>query len=287
VELESAADELYAKSPEEFLERRTALVAQARADKDRPLATAIAKLRKPTRSAWLVNLLARQAPGDVAALLDIGEALRQAQAELSGPELRRLSQDRQRAVSQLTRRAAELGTEHSYEASEAVQQEIRQTLQAALADEAAAELVRSGRVTQALNYGGFGGIDLGAWTVGAPAGKARGDAAASTEAEAPAEEDQTESAARAERAKLDAARSAWQDAESAASEAEQQAAEATARADSMADELAELRKRVTELESAEQAAREDARKSRHDAGVRRIRANELAATLARLTHASG
>ena len=43
MDLESAVDELYAGSPEDFIERRKALVAQARAAKDRPLATAVGK----------------------------------------------------------------------------------------------------------------------------------------------------------------------------------------------------------------------------------------------------
>jgi hypothetical protein len=91
VQLESAIDQVYAASPDEFMAVRTALVAEARRDGERELAKQIGALRKPTRSAWLINLLARTAPDEVGALLDLGDALREAQANLSGPELRRLS----------------------------------------------------------------------------------------------------------------------------------------------------------------------------------------------------
>ena len=62
MDLAAATAELYAGSPDDFVERRKALAGQARAAKDRALATAIGKLRRPTRSAWLVNLYARRSP---------------------------------------------------------------------------------------------------------------------------------------------------------------------------------------------------------------------------------
>ena len=65
MDLETATDELYALSPDEFIERRQQLVAEARKAQDRELATQIGKLRRPTRSAWLINLLARQEPDEV------------------------------------------------------------------------------------------------------------------------------------------------------------------------------------------------------------------------------
>jgi len=49
-DLEAAARELYALAPEEFVAARTRLVREARAAKDRALATEIGALRKPTRT---------------------------------------------------------------------------------------------------------------------------------------------------------------------------------------------------------------------------------------------
>jgi hypothetical protein len=169
MDLDSVADELYAVAPEEFMPLRTQRAAEAKASGDRALAKEIAKLRKPTRSAWLVNLLAREAAEELESLLDLGDALRAAQQSLSGPDLRRLSAERHRAVDALARQAAAIGAEHGHTATEATRQEVAQTLQAALADSDAAAVVRAGRAVQGISYGGFGTIDLGPVpTLGAP-----------------------------------------------------------------------------------------------------------------------
>ena len=59
--LDDVADRLYAAAPDEFMALRTEQVAAAKAAGDKALAKEIGTLRKPTRSAWLVNLLARAA----------------------------------------------------------------------------------------------------------------------------------------------------------------------------------------------------------------------------------
>ena len=50
-DFEAAVDELYGVPPADFLPRRTALVAQARAAKDKALSARIGKLRKPSAAA--------------------------------------------------------------------------------------------------------------------------------------------------------------------------------------------------------------------------------------------
>ena len=160
MDLESAVDELYGGSPDDFIERRKALVAEARPARIGRWPPPIGALRRPTRSAWLVNLYAREAAEELAPLLDLGEALQAAQRELAGPDLRRLSADRGKALAAATRRAVELGHEHGYDAPEAARLEVTQTLQAALADAEVAEQVRTGTVTQAQAYGGFGPFGL-------------------------------------------------------------------------------------------------------------------------------
>jgi hypothetical protein len=196
VDIDEATAVLYGGSPEDFVVRRTALVTQARATRDRPLAKAIGALRRPTRSAWLVNLLAREAAGELAALLDLGEALQTAQAELAGDDLRRLSRERSRAVAGLSQRAAALGTQHGWTASDAALQEVSQTLQAALADQEVASDVRGGRVAQAASYGGFG---PGGWGSALPtpvesAGSARSESPEAIDA-APADPELPQAAA--------------------------------------------------------------------------------------------
>jgi len=260
VDLESAVDELYAGSPDDFIERRKALVTQARAAKDRALATAVGALRRPTRSAWLVNLYARRAPDELAALLDLGEALQNAQRQLSGPDLRRLSADRGKALAAATRRAVELGHDHGYDAPEAARVEVSQTLQAALADPEVAAQVRAGTVTQAQAYGGFGPFALASPTDGAPPEPKVEPESLEPATEGETDDDEAERRAEAERRTV--AESRLQTAEAALGAAADDAEAATARADELADRVETLRAEIAEAEQEEAEARRQARAAR-------------------------
>lgn len=156
MQLDEVITELYGIPPEEFVQVRTERVKEARTAGDRELGTTIGKLRRPTKSAWLVNLAARELGPDLRSLLDLGEALREAQLNLAGDELRSLSGQRHAAVNALTKRVAELASSRGYQAGDAVLQEVSQTLQAALADPETGAAVRAGCVVQSANYGGFG-----------------------------------------------------------------------------------------------------------------------------------
>lgn len=263
--LAAAADELYGGSPDDFVERRKALVAAARTAKDRALATAIGRLRRPTRSAWLVNLYARRFPDEVSALLGLGAALQAAQQQLSAPDLRRLSAERSAALTAATRRAAALGEDLGYGVSEAVRQEVTQTLQAALTDPEIAAQVRSGIVTEAHSYGGFGVFgstapDVAPTSSGAPSSSAPGS--------------QSETAADQLRAE---AERALEEAEAALSSAAEEAEADTGRADALAERVEALRAGLAVAERAEAEARTRARAARRtvselEAAVRRARA---------------
>lgn len=155
-DLDAVADALYAGDPTDFIARRDTAAAQARQDGDRSLATRIGRLRRPTLSAWAVNLLAREATVELGALLDLGDALAAAQEGLSGPDLRRLSTERNLAVHALSRRAASLAAESGRPLTPAARDEVTATLQAAIADPQIRDLVRTGRLDRARVYSGFG-----------------------------------------------------------------------------------------------------------------------------------
>ena len=91
-----AADRLYGLTLAEFTPARDALVKEHKSDKD--LAAALKKLKKPSLAAWVVNLLVRRDAAQVDQVLVVGEALRQAQADLDGAELRQLTRQRRREV---------------------------------------------------------------------------------------------------------------------------------------------------------------------------------------------
>src|SRR5450755_861763 len=92
--LPAAVAELYASGPEEYIKRRGELASRARAAGDAALAKRIAGLRKPTRSAWVVNQLVRSAPAVTSQLATLGDELRAAQQSLDGAAIRELSLQR-------------------------------------------------------------------------------------------------------------------------------------------------------------------------------------------------
>lgn len=157
-DVEDSADELYGLHPDHFVPRRTELVEQARAVKDKETATAIGALRKPSLGAWLANVLAREAPDEVAALEELGASLRTAQETLSGDALRTLTRRRRELVGALVARARRLARADGVGVGDSVARDLENTIAAALADDGAARAFAAGRLTTALEPGvGFSG----------------------------------------------------------------------------------------------------------------------------------
>jgi hypothetical protein len=152
--VQAAADQLYAADPAEFTDRRSDLVAQARADGDQAAARAIGALRRPTRAAWVVNQLARADPDAVARLGRLGDDLRAAESALDGGKLRELSQTRRKLLGQLTRQA--LDEAGVTDPPDALQQEVTGTLSAALADPQVAARVGQAQLAKSVQPAGFG-----------------------------------------------------------------------------------------------------------------------------------
>jgi hypothetical protein len=154
--LDEAAGELYALPPDEFRTARDERAAQARAAGDKALAREIAALRRPVVSAWLVNMLAREAPGQMGELLALGESLRDAQQALDGDRLRELSTKRRDLTAAMVNEAKRIAARDGRPVSLQVEREVEATLQAALADPEAAAEVSSGRLASPLTYAGLG-----------------------------------------------------------------------------------------------------------------------------------
>ena len=140
--------DLYALPPEEFTAARDAA---AKEDK------ALKALRRPTVAAWVVNTLVRREAGLLQDLLALGRDLAEAQSGRDAEALRELGQQRKQLVTAVTQRAVEVS---GRDVTAAVRLEVEQTLEAALADPASAEAVLTGQLTRALQYAGFGGVDL-------------------------------------------------------------------------------------------------------------------------------
>ncbi|MEW6583005.1 MAG: hypothetical protein AB1416_09615, partial [Actinomycetota bacterium] len=103
-DVEDRIDGVFAGGPEGFTAARDALVRELRAAGDREAAARVAALRRPTRRAAELNVLARERPREVAAVVAAAEALAVAQGRLvdgsgSADELREAAEAEARAVA--------------------------------------------------------------------------------------------------------------------------------------------------------------------------------------------
>jgi hypothetical protein len=154
-ELDEIVRELYVLPPAEFVTARNELVRQARAAGSKDVAERLRQLRRPTRSAWLVNLLASDSAA-MQRLSALGRELRDAQTGLVRTELRNLAEQRRHLIADLLDRAKAHAAEAGVRLTPTVLSEVEATLQAALVDLAGALTIRNGRLVRPLSHSGFG-----------------------------------------------------------------------------------------------------------------------------------
>ena len=149
------AERLYALDPEEFVAARDAAVKALRGDGKRSEAAAVAKLRKPSVAAWVVNRLARDESDLLEALLDAGAKLREVQlAGAAAAELRVAITAEAKALDALMRPAGRIA-ERSGSGRETALARARDTLHAAALDPDLADEVRRGVVVREQQAIGF------------------------------------------------------------------------------------------------------------------------------------
>ncbi len=248
--LADAVDELYDAEPDDFTQRRQELAAAAREAGQSAAAKQIAALRKPTRSAWVVNRLVRADPEVAPRLAALAAELRDGG---DGPRLRDLTTARGRLVDELTRQALQ----DLPAPPAALREEVTATLDAAIADPAVA--ANLGTLVRAAHWAGFGLAPLreGAPAPARPAPKTqKTPPPAPAEAAAERERRRQEKVQLAERALAQADRDA-----DAANVAEQDLANTVRRLESeLADtrqQLAEARRRSYRAESRQRRASEE------------------------------
>lgn len=157
MEFADVARELLLVAPQDFVAERTARQRAARKD-DRALATEIGKLRKPAPAAWVIDLLAHDGALDDA--VDLGPALRKAQADADPDAIRTLRRQRAEVVDALAQAGADLASDAGHPVTPAVLEQVRSTIEAAMADPHAGAAVRSGLLVTALESVGFDAVDL-------------------------------------------------------------------------------------------------------------------------------
>jgi len=142
------ADRLYALPLDEFTRERDAAARRLRQEGRRDEASAVAELRKPVLSAWLVNRLARERRKELRALLTAADRLRRGDAQ---------ADERFReALEQLTRAARELLVADGRDPSDAIVREVATTLRAGAAE--SPERLAEGRLTHPFEPTGFGAM---------------------------------------------------------------------------------------------------------------------------------
>ncbi len=265
--VQDLGDELYALPPAAFTATRDAFVAQARERGDRAEAAELAGMKRPTQGAWLVNLFALRKPAAVAELIDLGEEIRAAQGTVPPTQLRDLSARRRRSLDAALAACTTLATGAGESAPTRAQLgEVETTLAAAMADEAAAQVVRAGRVIKALRYSGFGdgfGATAPARSGGAPPatrGAASGRSATTRPA---ADHDAHQQAAQQQEAmqreallRRAAAQQRLDEAEQALAAADGAERAANAEVDRVTGEIARLRELLEAAQLAARAARQ-------------------------------
>lgn len=309
MDVDAVATRLYRVPPDAFVAERDAAVAQAREAGEKAAATRLSGCRRPTRAAWLTNLLVGAAPDDVEGLLALAPVLADAQRSLDGPALRQVSAHRTKLVGALARRAAGLGREAGQRVDAGLERDVRTVLEAALADPGLAEQVRSGRLVKAERYSGFGPVPSGSGSGGSGTGDpgtGAGDAAsdpgpgtAGPDGPDAGADDAglRERAARQERERRDRerrdqliaqARERLDGARTAAGEAAADRDDARGRADTAAAARDEARRRVEELTEELERARDTAseadraaRSAERTAAATARRAREADAAVAR------
>ncbi|MFI7422110.1 hypothetical protein [Nonomuraea sp. NPDC049684] len=273
MDLDEVAGRLYAVPPAEFTAARAAEVRAAKEAGDVRLSRDIAKLRKPTVSAWAVNRLAREHPAELAELLGVGERLRAAWQAQDAGALAELTRSRGEATAKVARLARQGGG-----LSAAAASEVDQTLDAAVVDAGAADQVRAGRLAKPLSYSGFAPAPATAPSTApattpssGPRSTARGRAGKDAEAEARAaaearqareakEAKEAEEARKAkERAEAEAAHREWAEALESVTRDYDERAEKVAR---LERKLAKARKRLEEVRQRLEVTRREERHAR-------------------------
>jgi hypothetical protein len=268
-DLADIAVELYAVKPDEFIAARDEHVRRARESGRASLAKAVAALRRPNQSAWLINQLARDQAEAVDELFDLGDSLRAAHQHGDGAELQRISAERRKAEAALIRRARALGAQAGIDVTADMARETEETLAAALASPEVAEEVRAGRLTKPVAYSGFGTMLTSVPAPSAPKKKprpaAKRDAAADTEAQRRAKAEQVVNDAREE---LEAAELDLTERESTAEEAARRTEELGSQVDQLREQLRAVEGELVAADRGarmEERRRDRARKSRDEA----------------------
>ncbi len=251
MKLDDVAQELYALPPERFTEMRNTRAKEIAAAGDRELAGEVRRLPKPTVAAWLANMLVRTHAATVEQLVALGSEHRDAQGRGGREDMRRVAERRRELIRQLVGSASRSAVDAGHSMGSHVQRQLEETLEAAVADDESAAMLRTGRLSSPMVFIGFGATNTtGRVSVQSPKPKRASSRHDATDEERQAATKALDAAARS----LSDAKGALESATVAVEEARRRHGEASTRHRAAAQELRDtdrLRARAgQELEAA-------------------------------------
>lgn len=159
MDLIEVAQELYGLAPGEFTDARNERAKQLRTT-DRGLSAAVGALPKPATAAWVLNMLVRHEAALVDQVVELGVSLRAAQESLAGEELRELNRQRRRLTAAVSTQARDLARRLGVRVTDAVADQVEESLRAAMTDVSAAAALRTGLLVKPLSATGLGELDV-------------------------------------------------------------------------------------------------------------------------------
>jgi len=255
------ADRLYAEPLADFTPSRDAAAKAAASGEqaDKELAARVKALKKPSISAWALNLLVRRESEQIDQVLALGESLRAAAESMSGEDLRALTRQRRQLTNALAGTTRDLAREQDVRLTTAVVDQVEGMLTAAMLDPTAAQVVRSGLVVAGFTSTGVSEVDVDA-VCAVPEALGESHRASTTEREPPSlhlvpEDDRVRKEAAQD--KVDEATRAVEEARAELEEVESSVKTLHARRLQLQGEIDELRRRLATLEDDVDAVDED------------------------------
>lgn len=149
-----AAEFLFELKPEEFTTERDRLAKELKKSGEDEEAAAVKALKRPTVTAYALNLVARRYGGLIENVLAAGERMRTA---TSRGKMDEAKAERQKAIAEITSQAAGLMAEEDRPVTAQVREKITETLLAAATDDETRDSLKSGTLLKEAVPSGFGG----------------------------------------------------------------------------------------------------------------------------------
>lgn len=152
--LPKAAEPLFELEPEEFTAERDRIAKELKRQGEDEASGRVKALKRPSVTAYALNLVSRRHPDLVKALLEADEQLRTAK---SRTDMDQAKASRQKAISAISAKAASLLAGQDRPVTAQVKERLTETLLAVATDDETRERLGSGHLLKEAEAGGFGG----------------------------------------------------------------------------------------------------------------------------------